>query len=192
VGSNQDAKQDRKLSRQLAQVLGKTVALVLIVVVVVLVERYCQVAVCPFGPDAKIIAIDGDSLRAENGVEYRFFGIDAPELHQSCNEVNGKPWQCGRAAKAKLTGIINRGNVTCEARAKDRYGRIVAVCSVQGVPDVGEAMVRDGYAVVLGFARSDYQELQDEAEAAKRGIWRGSFERPADWRSESPRWRLSS
>jgi endonuclease YncB( thermonuclease family) len=48
-------------------------------------------------------------------------------------------------------------------------------------------MVRDGYAVVLGFGRSDYQELQDEAEAAKRGIWRGSFERPADWRAANPR-----
>ena len=119
--------------------------------------------------------------------EQTFRRLDAPELHQSCNEVNGKPWQCGRAAKAKLTAIINRGNVTCEARAKDRYGRIVAVCSAEGVPDVGEEMVRDGYAVVLGFARSDYQELQDEAEAAKRGIWRGSFERPADWRAANPR-----
>jgi len=100
VGSDKAAKEDRKLSRQLAQVLGKVIALVLIVVMVVLVERYCQVAVSPFGPDAKIIAIDGDSLRAEDGVEYRLFGIDAPELHQSCNEVNGKPWPCGRAAKA--------------------------------------------------------------------------------------------
>jgi len=90
-------------------------------------------------------------------------------------------------SESRLTEIINRGNVTCEARAKDRYGRIVAVCSAQGVPDVGEAMVRDGYAVVLGFGRSDYQELQDEAEAAKRGIWRGSFERPADWRAANPR-----
>ena len=151
MGSNQYAKEDRKLSRQLAQALGKIVALVLIVVAVVLAERYCQVAVSPFDPDAKISAIDGDSLRAEDGVEYRLFGIDAPELHQSCNDVNGKPWQCGRAAKAELTAIINRGDVTCEARAKDRYGRIVAVCSAEGVPDVGEEMVRDGYAVVLGF-----------------------------------------
>ena len=187
MGSNQYAKEDRKLSRQLAQALGKIVALVLIVVAVVLAERYCQVAVSPFDPDAKISAIDGDSLIAEDGVEYRLFGIDAPELHQSCNDVNGKPWQCGRAAKAKLTAIINRGNVTCEVRAKDRFGRIVAVCSAEGVPDVGEAMVHDGYAVVLGFGRSDYQELQDEAEAAKRGIWRGSFERPSDWRAANPR-----
>ena len=36
-------------------------------------------------------------------------------------------------------------------------------------------------------ARDVYQEAQDEAEAAKRGIWRGSFERPADWRAANPR-----
>ena len=56
MGSDNAAKEDRKLSRQLAQVLGKVIALVLIVVMVVLVERYCQVAVSPFDPDAKIIA----------------------------------------------------------------------------------------------------------------------------------------
>ena len=26
-----------------------------------------------------------------------------------------------------------------------------------------------------------------EAEAAKRGIWRGTFERPSDWRQANPR-----
>jgi len=64
---------------------------------------------------------------------------------------------------------------------------VVKVKNPEDVPDVGEAMVHDGDAVVLGFGRSDYQELQDEAEAAKRGIWRGSFERPADWRAANPR-----
>src|SRR5262245_49848574 len=79
------------------------------------------------------------------------------------------------------------GQCELEERAKDRYGRIVAVCSAEGVPDVGEAMVHDGYAIGLAFARDVYQEAQDEAEAAKRGIWRGSFERPADWRAANPR-----
>ena len=101
--------------------------------------------------------------------------------------MNGKPWQCGRAAKVKLNAIINRGNVTCEAKAKDRFDRIVAVCRAKGMPDISEAMVRDGYAIGLAFARGHYQEAQDEAEAAKRGIWRGSFERPAEWRAANPR-----
>jgi endonuclease YncB( thermonuclease family) len=129
-------------SRQLAQTLGKLVAIALVVIAVILIERYCVPKPKPFGPDAKIVTIDGDTIRAGDGAEYRIFGIDAPELHQTCKEANGKSWACGRAAKARLTTLIKGGNVTCEARDKDRFGRVVAVCSAQGVPDLGDAMVR--------------------------------------------------
>ena len=179
--------QDRAARRKLAQALGKFIALVLVVVVVLLIERYCTVEVPPFGQGAKIVSVDGDTLRAANGAEYRIFGIDAPELHQSCAEANGRSWLCGRAAKAKLTTIINRGNVNCEARAKDRFGRIVAVCSAEGVPDIGEALVRDGYAIDLGGAAGNpYRDAEAEAKEAKRGIWRGSFELPSEWRAANP------
>ena len=175
-------------SRALAQALGKLVALVLVVIAVILIERYCVPKPLPFGPDAKIVAIDGDTLRAGDGAEYRIFGIDAPELRQSCSEANGKSWLCGRAAKAKLTTLIKSGNVTCQARANDRFGRSVAVCSAEGVPDLGEALVRDGYAIDLGGAAGNpYRDAEAEAQAAKRGIWRGTFERPSDWRQANPR-----
>jgi endonuclease YncB( thermonuclease family) len=186
--TGQETTDDRKSSRALAQALGKLIALVLIVIAVILIERYCSVQVPPFGPGAKIVSIDGDTLKAGNGAEYRIFGIDAPELHQTCAEANGKSWLCGRAAKAKLTTLIKGGNVNCEARATDRFGRIVAVCSAEGMPDLGEAMVRDGYAIDLGGAAGNpYAQAQAEAEAAKRGIWRGTFERPSDWRQANPR-----
>ena len=175
-------------SRQLAQALGKLIALVLVVIAVILIERYCTVEVPPFGPGANIVSVDGDTIRAANGAEYRLFGIDAPELAQTCTEANGKTWLCGRAAKAKLTTLIKGGNVTCESRATDRFGRIVSVCSAQGVPDLGEAMVRDGYAIDLGGAAGNpYRDAEGEAQTAKRGIWRGTFERPSDWRLANPR-----
>ena len=175
-------------SRALAQALGKLIALVLVVVVVILIERYCTVEVPPFGPGAKIVSMDGDTIRAANGAEYRLFGIDAPELAQTCSEANGKSWLCGRAAKAKLTTLMKGGNVNCESRATDRFGRTVAVCNAAGVPDLGEAMVRDGYAVDLGGAAGNpYRHAEAEAQIAKRGIWRGTFERPSDWRLANPR-----
>jgi len=179
---------DAQASRKLAQALGKLLALVLVVVLVILIERYCVPKPEPFGPGAKIVTLDGDTIKAGNGAEYRIFGIDAPELHQTCNEANGKSWVCGRAAKAKLTTLIKGGNVNCEARATDRFGRIVAVCSAEGVPDLGEVMVRDGYAIDLGGqAGNPYAGAETEAKSAKRGIWRGSFERPSDWRQANPR-----
>ena len=186
--TDHDSKEARQASRKLAQTLGKFIALALVVLLVLLIERYCSVEVPPFGPLAKIVSIDGDTLRAANGDEYRLHGIDAPELHQSCNEASGKSWLCGRAAKAKLTTLIKGGNVSCEERARDRFGRVVAICSTESEPDLGEAMVRDGYAVDLGGAAGHpYRDAEAEAREAKRGIWRGSFEVPSEWRAANPR-----
>jgi endonuclease YncB( thermonuclease family) len=172
----------------LAPQLGKAIALVLVLGLVLLLERYCSVAPEPFGPNAQIVSIDGDSLRAGDGTEYRIFGIDAPELHQTCWELGGKEWQCGRAAKVALTKLIKAGDVACEVKNTDRYGRSVAKCSAKGVPDIGEALVRDGYAVDLGRKTGHaYASVESEARAANRGIWRGTFQRPSEWRYENPR-----
>jgi endonuclease YncB( thermonuclease family) len=174
--------------KALAQQLGKIVALVILVALVLLFQRYCTVEPEPFGPEANIISIDGDTLRAGNGAEYRIFGIDAPELKQTCEEANGREWLCGRAAKVRLTKLIKDGGVTCEIKSTDRYGRNIAVCSANSVPDLGEALVRDGYAIDLGGQTGyAYADAESEAREAKRGIWRGSFQRPGEWREDNPR-----
>src|SRR5262249_55536213 len=86
---------------------------------------------------------------------------------QTCKEANGKSWACGRAAKARLTTLVKGGKVNCTAREKDRFGRIVAVCSAEGVPDLGDAMVRQGYAIDLGGeAGNPYQQAEVEAQRA--------------------------
>jgi len=175
-------------SKTLATQLGKVIALVLVLALVLLIQRYCTVQPEPFGPEARIVSIDGDTLRAGDGAEYRIFAIDAPELKQTCEEANGKEWLCGRAAKVKLTKLINGGEVTCEVKDTDRFGRNVALCSAAGVPDIGEALVRDGYAIDLGGKTGyAYADVEAEAREAKRGIWRGSFQRPSEWRQDNPR-----
>ena len=120
-GNNEKPQTDAQASRALAQQLGKLAALVLLVIVALLIERYCSHKPSPFGPGVKIVSIDGDTLRAGDGSEYRIFGIDAPELHQTCKEAIGKSWACGRAAKARLTTLIEGNNVNCTARDKDRF-----------------------------------------------------------------------
>src|SRR4026209_937783 len=142
-------------SKGLAQAPGKIAAVGTLIILALLIERYCSYKPPPFGPGAKIVSIDGDSLRVGDGSEYRIFGIDAPELHQTCQEANGKSRACGRAAQARLTTLIKGGNVNCTVRDKDRFGRAVAVCSAEGVPDLGEAMVREGDALGLGRAGGD-------------------------------------
>lgn len=158
------------------------------VLLVILIERYCEIELPSLGLGAKTISVDGDTIRESDGTEYRLFGIDAPELGQTCMEADGRSWRCGRAAKAKLTRLIKGGSLSCEGRARDRFDRIVAICGTETVPDLGEAMVRDGYAVDLGGpAGHPYRDAEDDARSAKRGIWRGSFDRPSDWRQANPR-----
>lgn len=124
-------------------------------------------------------AIDGDTLRSSND-EIRVVGIDAPELFQTCRDEQGRDWACGREAHSFLQALVSRGALACTSNSTDRYGRKLATCSAGPIADVGEAMVRGGHAV--NFMDGRYEAAEAEARGAKRGIWRGSFERPQDWR----------
>jgi endonuclease YncB( thermonuclease family) len=135
---------------------------------------------------AHVRVIDGDSLHLD-GERIRLTGIDAPELRQRCRDESGREWTCGRAAKARLASLVSSGTVACAARGQDRYGRTLAVCSAGDVADVGEVLVREGYAVDYGGFSSGYPAAEREARDARRGLWRGTFERPQDWRRRHPR-----
>lgn len=125
-------------------------------------------------------AIDGDSLRLD-GVEIRLAGIDAPEFDQPCRR-EGRSWPCGRAAKAQLAKELAQGPALCVSSAKDRYGRVLAKCSVNGV-EINAAMVRNGMAIAYG----GYEREEAEARDAKRGVWSSEFEQPQSWRREHRR-----
>jgi endonuclease YncB( thermonuclease family) len=124
------------------------------------------------------VAIDGDSLRSA-GNEIRLYGIDAPELSQTCRDAHGGEWACGRQAHAHLHSIVSRGTLTCTPNGTDRYRRTLATCSAGPVADIGDAMVRAGFAVSLS---AGYWAAELEARYNKRGIWRGTFDRPQEWR----------
>lgn len=123
------------------------------------------------------IAIDGDSLRLD-GVEIRLMGIDAPEFDQPCFR-EGRPWRCGPAARAHLARALAQGEANCVSNQRDRYGRALARCSVNGV-EINAAMVREGMAFAYGDA---YRREQAEARDARRGLWAGPpAESPQEWR----------
>ena len=124
--------------------------------------------------------VDGDSLRV-GGVMIRLKGVDAPELHQTC-EREGRPYRCGEEARRALAHLAERDGLSCEIEGKDRYDRSLARCAAAGV-DLGSAMVEGGHAVAYG----DYRREEAAARAARRGLWAGSFERPQEWRREHPR-----
>ncbi len=125
--------------------------------------------------------IDGDSLRL-NGQELRLKGLDAPEYRQTCTDASGRENPCGKTARQALVALAARRELTCTEYGKDRYGRGLVRCMADG-RDIGEAMVLQGMAVAFG----GYEAEEAAARTARRGIWAGTFERPADWRSRHPR-----
>ena len=90
------------------------------------------------------VAGDGDSLSI-GGERIRLFGIDAPELHQTCSRETVK-WACGSAAAEHLTKLITGHQVRCVSLGRDKHGRSLARCSVGDV-DLNRAMVATGYAL---------------------------------------------
>ena len=121
--------------------------------------------------------VDGDSLRIE-GVAIRLKGIDAPEMAQTCQRA-GAAYPCGREARRHLQTLVGAAPVRCRSEGLDRYRRRLAVCWA-GERALNEAMVRDGWAVAYRDRAAD--ALEREARSARRGLWAGEFERPADWR----------
>ena len=132
--------------------------------------------------DGPVRVVDGDTLRI-GARRIRLYGIDAPEHAQRCADAAGRPYACGEAAAAALTRLIGGRQPDCAERDRDRYGRSVAVCTLDG-RDLNRAMVAGGWALAyLRYAR-DYAPDEAAARQARRGLWQGSFERPDQYRAE--------
>ena len=76
---------------------------------------------------------------------------------------------------------IGTAMVNCFERDRDRYGRIVAMCEVDG-EDIGRWMVRQGWAFAYRRYSRDYVAEETTARDLGLGIWRGNVEAPWKWR----------
>lgn len=124
-------------------------------------------------------AKDGDSLTVGEK-EIRLFGIDAPELDQTCRR-DGAAWPCGAQAANQLAALVRGKTVRCEEAGIDQYGRILARCRT-GTTDVNQTMVALGFAVAYRRYASDYVTAEASARGNRLGIWAGQFELPSDYR----------
>lgn len=135
----------------------------------------------------KLYVVDGDSF-VVGMRKLRLDGIDAPELKQTCKDAQNIEWPCGRAARAALEQLLLDGGLSCTAEVQDRYARSVAACRSISIPDIAAAQVNNGMAVTHEFnGMRDYGSEEDSARRQKRGIWRGTFESPEEWRAKYPR-----
>ncbi|GEP60242.1 hypothetical protein RSO01_74080 [Reyranella soli] len=119
---------------------------------------------------------DDDTLK-QGGVNNRPWGIDAPELAQTCSDG----WPAGRLAATRLQARTVRRSIVRQLRDRNRYGRVVAICRVGG-EDLGAILVREGLAWAFVRYSSDYVGQEAAAKAARRGVHAHGCQPPWGWR----------
>jgi len=141
----------------------------------------------------KASVIDGDTIRI-NKKKIRLYGIDAPELRQTCGWVFSRG--CGEESKWMLEQILKNEIITCFYKQKDKYGRIIGICYVgelDHIPilmlspmfEINGVMVNMGLAIAYKRYSNRYIKLEDDAKKNNRGIWKGKFEKPEEWRKKN-------
>ena len=103
-----------------------------------------------------------------------------PDPQQTCR-WNGRTIPCGLIAGDALRDLVTGADVQCGSPAPPD-GRLVGVCQADGF-DIGGNMVYTGWAIAAPDGPPRYRETEAKAKAARRGLWRGEFVMPADWRA---------
>lgn len=127
---------------------------------------------------------DGDSLSVA-GLSVRLFGIDAPELDQTCSR-DGVVWPCGKEAQRRLQSMVTGKHVTCRRVDTDEFGRMVAVCST-AERELNSAIVEAGWAIAFRKYSDAYLDDELRARSSGLGIWSSRFELPGDYRQRKQR-----
>lgn len=127
--------------------------------------------------------IDGDTLVVA-GTTVRLFGVDAPEMGQSC-VIGTHRYDCGLVAQTALLDLTAGSAVTCElVPAAGSDGAAVSLparCFAAGY-DLSEGMAYTGWALAVRDVTDRYVSFEDGARDAKRGLWKGTFVAPWAWR----------
>jgi len=107
---------------------------------------------------------DGDKLLIGK-VHYQLWGIEAPGLHQVCDD----DWPAGQEARRALEALTRDSTIVCEPRGLDRYRRVVAQCRAGGT-DIAASLVSAGLAWANAGQTRAYTGIEREAYVKGLGI----------------------
>jgi micrococcal nuclease len=133
-------------------------------------------------------AVDGDTLKLENGERVRLIGIDTPEMHES-NKLYKDSQRTGQdirtiQAMGKKSYIFTRDLVEgkrvrleFDVEKKDRYERLLAYVYLKDGTFLNAEIVKQGYASLMTYPPNvkyadDFVKLYREARENNRGLWK--------------------
>jgi endonuclease YncB( thermonuclease family) len=134
---------------------------------------------------ASPIVRDGGTIELTDAT-YRLDGIDAPAFDQLCIDDHADSWTCGVEARDQLASLIGGREVHCEDLGTDATtkNRHVGICTVEGETlSLNQLLVRQGFA--LNFepsAKGRFREDEAGAKDNRRGLWKGCFAAPQEFR----------
>jgi len=135
---------------------------------------------------AGAIVRDGGTVQVA-GVTYRLDGIDAPELDQMCIDEHADAWACGVEARDQLANLIGGRQVRCEdlGLGTTYKKRHIGICTVEGESaSLNQLLVRQGLALNFEpYARGRFREDEAAAKDNRRGLWKGCFVAPQEFRA---------
>lgn len=119
-----------------------------------------------------------------NGHFIKLFGMDAPDLAQTCLDKRQQKYDCGHQAKERLERLILGKNVTCQILMTTPKSDYVAVCTL-GEYDIGATMISVGWAVANRALTDVYVPYEDMAHQKHLGLWEGQFVAPWTFRKQT-------
>ena len=123
--------------------------------------------------------VDGDTLLVD-GSALDLWGVDAPELAQTCTDPRtGAVSDCGLAVARALAAHLAERPIAC-ARAPTSDARRYH-CHLDGA-DLAGWLLAGGHAV-SDNGPDRYRQLEEDARRNGRGLWGHEFNRPSEWRA---------
>src|SRR5258707_2879326 len=133
---------------------------------------------------AGAIVRDGGTVQV-GGATFRLDGIDAPELDEICIDEHADAWACGAEARDQLAKLIGDREVRCDDLGLGPYKkRHIGICTVEGESTrLNQLVVRQGFALNFEpYARGRFKEDETGARDNRRGLWKGCFVAPQEFR----------
>jgi endonuclease YncB( thermonuclease family) len=147
----------------------------------VLASAFLVIASASFAATATVK--DSGTLQLAGGNTFRLDGADVPAVDQICIDEHADPFACGAEARDQLARLVDGKQVRCGDLGPDPLykKRRIGLCIVEGeAVSLGQLLVQKGLALADPKGKFAADELA--AKDARRGLWKGCFVSPADFR----------